>query len=70
MCKQLAINFSFYVVFDLDNKHQIFGFFAFLYLFYPLTGCLADIRCGRYKTITGSLWFIIWGGMFATIGAI
>ena len=48
----------------------IFGFFAFLYLFYPLAGCLADIRCGRYKTITGSLWFIIWGEVFTTIGSI
>lgn len=48
----------------------IFGFFAFLYIFYPLAGCQADIRCGRYKTITGSLWFIIWGGVFTTIGSI
>ena len=46
-----------------------FGFFALLYLFYPLAGCLADIRCGRYRTITNSLWFIIWGGAFTCIGA-
>ena len=24
---------------------------AFLFLFYPLAGCLADIRWGRYKTV-------------------
>jgi dipeptide/tripeptide permease len=28
---------------------------AFLYLFYPLAGYLADTRCGRYKTIIYSL---------------
>ena len=31
-----------------------FGFLALLYFFYPLAGCLADTRCGRYKTIIGS----------------
>ena len=24
---------------------------GFLFLFYPLAGCLADIRWGRYKTV-------------------
>ena len=57
------------------NKVQIyapaiFALFAVLYLFYPLAGCLADIRCGRYRTITGSLWFIIWSGVFTSIGTI
>ena len=47
-----------------------FGFLALLYLFYPLAGCLADIRCGRYKAITNSLWFMIWGGLFTCIGSI
>ena len=45
-----------------------FGFIALFYLFYPLAGCLADIRCGRYKTISNSLWFIIWSGVFTCAG--
>ena len=45
-----------------------FGFLALLYLFYPLAGCLADTRCGRYKTISNSLWFIIWSGVFTCAG--
>ena len=48
----------------------IFGFFAFLYLFYHVAGCLADIKCGRYKTITNSLWFTIWSGVFTSSGTI
>ena len=47
-----------------------FGSLALLYLFYPLAGCLADIKCGRYRTITNSLWFMIWGGLFTIIGSI
>ena len=35
-------------------------FSATVYLFYPLAGYLADIKCGRYKTITCSLCFIPW----------
>ena len=38
-----------------------YGFSAFLYLFYPLAGCLADIRWGRYKTVVNSLCFGFWG---------
>ena len=36
------------------------GMAAILYLFYPLAGCLADIKCGRYKSIVYSLCFIPW----------
>ena len=46
----------------------VFG--AILYLFYPLAGYLADIKYGRYKTITCSLWLIFWGGVLLVIGAI
>ena len=46
---------------------SFFGLFALLYLFYPLAGCLADIRCGRYKTVLCSLWFIILSGTFICI---
>ena len=47
-----------------------FGTLTLLYLFYPLAGCQADIRCGRYSTITNSIWFIIWGGVFTVTGSI
>ena len=38
----------------------LYGFSAFLYLFYPLAGCLADIRWGRYKTVVNSLCLGFW----------
>lgn len=34
---------------------------AALYLFYPLAGYLADIKCGRYRTVICSLCFMPWG---------
>ena len=40
---------------------SIYAVLAFLFLFYPLAGCLADIRWGRYKTIINSLCFTFWG---------
>ena len=54
--------------FRLMHLH-FFGFLALLYLFYPLAGCLADTRCGRYKIISNSVWFIIWSGVFTCAGA-
>ena len=39
---------------------------AFLYLFYPLAGCLADIRWGRYKIVVNSL-CVIWGSLVAIV---
>ena len=39
---------------------------AFLYLFYPLAGCLADIWWGRYKTIVNSL-CVIWGSLVVIV---
>ena len=47
-----------------------FGVLAISYLFYPLAGCLADVRCGRYKTLLCSLWFIILSGVFTCIGSV
>ena len=41
----------------------VYTFFAIVYLFYPLAGCLADIKCGRYKTVTSSLWLIAGSGL-------
>ena len=34
---------------------------AALYLFYPLTGYLAAVKCGRYRTLICSLCFMPWG---------
>ena len=39
---------------------------VFLFLFYPLAGCLADIRWGRYKTVVYSL-CIIWGSLVLAV---
>ena len=54
-----------------------YGFTGFLLLFYPLAGCLADIRWGRHKTVVNSLCFILWSlvlvvmlGGLATVGLI
>ena len=33
-----------------------FSLLAVLYLFFPLAGCLADTKCGRYKAVICSLW--------------
>ena len=41
----------------------VYGFSAFLFLFYPLAGCLADIRWGRYKTVVNSLCVNLWSTM-------
>ena len=48
---------------------SFYVFQAILYLFYPLAGYLADIRCGRYRTIITSLWFIFSSGVFLALGA-
>ena len=37
----------------------LYGISAFLLLFYPLAGCLADIQWGRYKTIVSSVRVIL-----------
>ena len=60
-------NFFGYVVGEHDTfstilvNGSVYAALAFLYLFYPLAGCLADIRWGRYKTIINGLCFIFWG---------
>ena len=36
----------------------IYGCIALLMLFFPLAGFLADIRCGRYKMVVRSLFFL------------
>ena len=47
--------------FSAYNLAFLYGCSAFLFLFYPLAGCLADIRWGRYKTVVNSLCFGFWG---------
>ena len=46
------------------------GFVAFFYLFYPLAGYLADVKCGRYKSLFYSITFIFWSGIFILAGEI
>lgn len=41
----------------------VYSLFGLLYLLYPLAGCLADIRCGSYKTAIHSLWVIAGSGL-------
>ena len=60
-------NFFGYMVGELNTSSTIllsgsvYAALAFIYLLYPLAGCLADIRWGRYKTTINSLCFIFWG---------
>ena len=52
------------IVFSIQvTPPVVYSLFAILYLFYPLAGCLADIRCGRYKTVVCSLWSITGSGL-------
>ena len=41
----------------------MYGATTFLFLFYPLAGCLADIRWGRHKTVVNSLCFTFWSSV-------
>ena len=45
---------------------SIYSVVAFLFLFYPLAGCLADIQWGRYKTVVYSV-RVIWGSLVAMV---
>ena len=49
---------------------SFYAFQAVLYLLYPLAGYLADTKYGRHRTITSSLWFIFWSGIFLAIVAV
>ena len=44
-----------------------YGFNAFVFLFYPLAGYLADIRWGRHKTVVNSLCFILWTSILIVV---
>ena len=57
----LASEFEVYIFSIQVASIILYSVLAFLFLFYPLAGCLADIRWGRYKTIVNSLYFIIVG---------
>ena len=47
----------------------LYGLFALLYLFYPLAGCLADVKCGRYKTVIRSLWLMNGSVLLIIVGS-
>ena len=46
---------------------MLYGLFALAYIFYPLAGCLADVKYGRYKTVICSLGFTAASGLILTI---
>ena len=49
----------------------IYATTTFLLLFYPLAGCLADIRWGRHKTVVNSLYFTFWSSvLIITLGGL
>ena len=49
---------------DFNKSVIMYSVVAFLFLFYPLAGCLADIRWGRYKAVIYSV-RVIWGSLVA-----
>ena len=49
---------------------SFYAILAILYLFYPLAGCLADIRYGRYKIVIYSLRIMTGSGVIVCIGFI
>ena len=51
---------------DFNSSVIPYTVVAFLFLFYPLAGCLADIRWGRYKTVVYSV-RVIWGSLVAMV---
>ena len=44
---------------NYNANFVMYSVVAFLFLFYPLAGCLADIRWGRYKTVVYSVRVIL-----------
>ena len=48
--------------FPVDSPYIsiIYAINSLILLFYPLAGCLADIRWGRHKTVINSLCFTLW----------
>ena len=56
---------------DALTMSIIYATTTFLLLFYPLAGCLADIRWGRHKTVVNSLYFTFWSSLLIiTIGGL
>ena len=47
----------------------LYGSLALLYLFYPLAGCLADVKYGRYKTVIRSLWLMNGSVLLIIVGS-
>lgn len=72
-----SIIISLHVYYASVIKGLTYGFIAFLAIFYPLAGLLADRKWGRHKTVLNSLSLIFWCsiliillGVFMTIGFI
>jgi peptide/histidine transporter 3/4 len=52
---------------DLFVVGGVFILYAFLQLFYPLAGLLADVHYGRYKCVIGSLWSFTGGSIVLSV---
>ena len=69
----LAIDSDDFIIWEFDRytttilSVSIYSAMAFLLLFYPLAGCLADIRWGRYKTTLNGLCLIFWGQLLIMV---
>ena len=61
-------------VFGAIRKYKFSGAIyaanAFILLFYPLAGYLADVKYGRYKTVTRSLWVMFCSNMLAIMSLV
>ena len=65
--KYLVYNLSDDLPFDRIYAPILFSIRAIFYLFYPLAGCLADIKCGRYKMVIYSLWVSVLVEIFLSV---
>ena len=64
---QLLTELSLLLVIGSSPFVILYSFIAFVLVFYPLNGLLADIYCGRYKTIAISLILILCSSIVALV---
>ena len=64
---QLLTELSSLLVIGSSPYVILYSFIAFVLVFYPLNGILADIYCGRYKTIAISLFLILCSSVIALV---
>ena len=62
----LFLNNSSYSIL-IESTIVVYIISAITFLLYPLAGCLADVRWGRYTTIRNSLCFIFWSSIILAV---